>query len=80
MTTQRDIKPRMRLVSYDSTPSGDGNENDSGFMNPVMSRVPGNGPFPVSSIGEPSLYGGQMISPTHPPGPVQYMQPQVTLP
>ena len=60
--------------------SVDGSEVDSGYMGHIVSRLPGNGPFPVGNmpIGEHTLFGGQMISPTHPPGPVQYMQHQVS--
>ena len=59
----------------------DGSEGDSGFMSHVIPRVPGSGPFstPMSAIGEHAMFGGQMISPTHPQGPLQYMQPQVSL-
>lgn len=63
---------------------GEGNEGDSGFMGHVISRLPGSGHFPIgslpiSAIGEPALFGGQMISPTHPRGAVQYLQHQVRL-
>ncbi len=54
---------------------------DSGMINqhqPVMSRIQ-NGPFPVGSLplGGDQLYSGQMISPTHPQGPVHFIPPQV---
>ena len=86
-TPQREISSKlgmsskMMLASSHSESAADG-EGDSGFMGHTLSRLPGNGTFPVgnlplSTVGEPAMFSGQMISPTHPQGPVQYMQPQV---
>ena len=76
-------KPPGRKMS-DNTSSGDGGEGDSRFVGPGVPRLPhpGNGTFPVgnlplSAVGEAGVFGGQMISPTHPPEHVQYMQHQV---
>lgn len=88
-TTQRELSSKslmnskMKLASYSEPGAGDGSENDSGFIGQVVQRLPGSGSFPVGNlpmpaVGEHALFGGQMISPTHPQGPVQYMQPQVS--
>ena len=65
-------KPPGRKMS-DNTSSGDGGEGDSRFVGPGVPRLPhpGNGTFPVgnlplSAVGEAGVFGGQMISPTHP--------------
>ena len=71
---------RMKLMSYSE--SGDGSDGDAGFMGQVMPRLPGSVSFPVgtmpmSNMGDPALFSGQVISPTQPQGPLQYMQHQV---
>lgn len=87
MASKLNVNSKMKLVSYSE--AGDGSEGDSsGFVGQVMPRMPPgnmNGSYPVGSIslsgiGDPALFGGQMISPTHPQGPVQYMQHQMQPP
>ena len=63
---------------------GDGGDSDSAFIPHLGPRLPGSGAFsvgnlPLSGIGEQNMFGGQLISPTHPQGPLQYMQPQVNV-
>lgn len=76
VTSKPSMNSKMKMV--EGTASTEGGEGDSRFMNQVVPRLHGNGGFhvgnlPLSAIGEPGLFSGQMISPTHPPEHVQYM-------
>ena len=66
---------KMKPVPY-----SDVSEVDSGMMSHVMSRMP-NGPYTMDNLplagDHTTIYGGQIISPTHPQGPVHFMPPQV---
>lgn len=79
------MNSKMKVMSYsEAATPGDVNDGDSGFMDQFLPRVPGSGTFPIgnlplSGIGDHALFSGQMISPTHPQGHIQYMQPQVQL-
>jgi ribosomal protein S27E len=73
---------KVKMRPETSTPGDQGEEQPSGFVGHIMPRLPGGASFPVgnvpmSNIGDPAVFGGQMISPTHPQGPLQYMQHQV---
>lgn len=67
-------------IGSESSPAGDGvEEPSSGFVGPVVPRLPGSfsvGNMPLSN--DPAMFSGQLISPTHPQGPLQYMQHQVS--
>ena len=69
------IMPKMKSVAY-----SDVSEVDSGILGHVMSRMP-SGPFPMGGLplagDHTAIFGGQMISPTHPQGPVHFLPPQV---
>lgn len=74
-SSNMNLTPKMKSIAY-----SDGNDVDSGMMSHVMSRM-ANGPFPVSNLplagDHAAMFGGQMISPTHPQGPLQFIHPQV---
>ena len=72
---------KVKAGSYPETSSAE--EPTSGYVGHVVQRLPGSAPFhvgnmPLSNVGDPAMYSGQMISPTHPQGPLQYMHHHVS--